>query len=200
MISKVGVPSTFIEIGLNHVANTMSLYQTFGDPTLEMWTENPHRLVMPAVIDYDLTGTVSIELRYGVAGAKVTAFQKVDGKLMPLGRVMTDSRGQATMDTFGFDPALPIVFAACREDAVCIAPTGRRGASGSPEAPEAAVAVAAMASDRTPPPNTPLAARRAPMDPMVVDSVLSRSDSVGSQAASSLRVLRASRRAVRAEL
>jgi hypothetical protein len=193
MISKVGVPSTFIEIGLNHVANTLIIYQTFGDPTLEMWTASPHSLVMPATLEYDLNGGRTIDISYGAPGAKLTAFQDVDGELMPLGRVMVDARGVATMDTFGFDPQRPIVFAACRDDAVCVAPTGRRRVGASPGAPAGVVAAAAAGRVSA---AAPLSGRRVAAIPSAVDHVLSQTDADTSQAARSFRVLRASRRAL----
>ena len=157
------------------------LFQAFGDPTLEMWTESPHHFMMPAVYRVSLFPEArSIEVSYAAAGAKLTAFQDVDGELMPLGRVMLDARGQATMSTFEFDPLRPIVFAACRDDAVCVAPTARRRAGGSPEVPAAVVAGVA---GRALPEQAPLAARRVMASQSAVDRVFSQTNDDTSHAA-----------------
>jgi hypothetical protein len=201
-LTQVGVPSTFVSVSSAQAANTMMIFQVFGDPTLEMWTGNPHHIALPTDIEYVLGDDRTIRLTYAAAGAKVTAFQEVDGKLMPRGRVMVDGRGEAMMSTLDLDPRLPVVFAACRDDAVCVAPTARRRIGGSPAAP-AAIAVGAVdrviavrrdgmpAGLRTTVSRTPLATQTA------VDQVIGdRAD----QDASSLRVLRAlsrSRRAAR---
>jgi hypothetical protein len=201
-LTQVGVPSTFVSVSSAQAANTMMIFQVFGDPTLEMWTGNPHHIALPSDIEYVLGDDRTIRLTYAAAGAKVTAFQEVDGELMPRGRVMVDGRGEAMMSTLDLDPGLPVVFAACRDDAVCVAPTARRRIGGSPAAP-AAIAVGAVdrviavrrdgmpAGLRTTVSRTPLATQTA------VDQVIGdRAD----QDASSLRVLRAlsrSRRAAR---
>ena len=193
-LTQVGVESTFGTVSGAQAASTFHLFQAFGDPTTEMWTGNPHHIFLPDDIEYILNDDRTIQVTYAAAGAKLTAFQNVDGRLTPLGRVMVDDRGEAVMSTLDLDPRLPVVFAACRDDAVCVSPTGRRRVGVSPEAPAAVVASAA--AGRVVAEVAPLSARRIASIPSAVDQVLSETDVDTSQAARLTRVLRASRRAM----
>jgi hypothetical protein len=196
----VGVPTSFGAVEATSAVQTMFFFHAFGDPTLELWTGNPHHGFLPAIIDYLLKEDKTIHVTYAAAGAKLTAYQDVDGRLMPRGRVTVDERGDAVMTTLDLDPRLPVVFAACRDDAVCVTPTSRRRVGGSPEAPAAVVASAVAGRGSAVAGHisaaAPLSARRVAAIPTAVDHVLSRTEADASQASRSLRVLRASRRAV----
>ena len=76
------------------------LFHVLGDPTLEMWTSKP---AVSLSLDYTLeTLQDSLLVIYSVDGAQVTALQKTDNGMVPIGRA-TVKNGEATL-TYVVEP------------------------------------------------------------------------------------------------
>jgi hypothetical protein len=69
--------------GFPNAVNHARLYHLFGDPTTEVWTENPFRLPTDIVLipEFDF-----IDVEYAVEGAVITALQQGRAGLLPIGR------------------------------------------------------------------------------------------------------------------
>lgn len=75
LLTQIGVEQrSGKEIGLGLALTELILWHALGDPTLEMWTSNPHRALLSAECAVDLRDD-AMEVRYGVEGATITALQ-----------------------------------------------------------------------------------------------------------------------------
>lgn len=66
-----------------NTVNHARLYHLFGDPTMEVWTDNPFQLPTDIVLipEFDF-----IDVEYEVEGAVITALQQGAAGLLPIGR------------------------------------------------------------------------------------------------------------------
>jgi hypothetical protein len=96
------------------------MWHAFGDPTLEMWTRNPHRITLdPTVVVSVLQDR--IEARYTVEGAELTALQLVEGEPVPIGRAVVKG-GVADIEFFAKPvEQVPIFYSASLENATSVA-------------------------------------------------------------------------------
>lgn len=120
LLTQVGVAQTTgREIGLFAALTELAIWHAFGDPTLEMWTRNPHRELMNA--DYTLhSDDDGMEVGYGVEGATITAMQMVQGIVRPVGRARVEG-GVARIGYFREPVAgVPIALSASYENRVSI--------------------------------------------------------------------------------
>ena len=120
LLSQIGVAQTAGDIVLDGVVGQWIMWHAFGDPTLEMWTGNPHRITL----DPNLVVAVQqdrLQIRYPVEGATLTALQLVRGEPVPVARGVV-KQGGAELPFF-VPPAsgLPIFYSASLENAVSVA-------------------------------------------------------------------------------
>lgn len=120
LLSQIGVAQTAGEILLDGVIGEWIMWHAFGDPTLEMWTRNPHRITL----DPTLVASVlqdRIQARYAVEGAELTALQFLRGEPVPVGRAVVKG-GVADIEFFT-EPILrfPIFYSASLENAASVA-------------------------------------------------------------------------------
>jgi len=86
ILSQIGVAQTAGDVILDGVIGEWIMWHAFGDPTLEMWTRNPHRITLdPSVVVAVLRDRLRVE--YPVEGATLTALQELEGPV-PVGRAI----------------------------------------------------------------------------------------------------------------
>lgn len=105
MVSQVGQAQTAGSVSANEATTNLILYHVFGDPAMQMWTRNPHQIVLPPHIYRWVTLTPRRWLlEYPIDGAAITALQQ--GNPVARGVVIG---GQATLDFLtDVDPNQPI--------------------------------------------------------------------------------------------
>jgi len=92
------------------------LFHVIGDPTLEMWTSKP---AVSLALDYTVDILEhSLLVRYSLDGAQITALQKTDNGMVPIGRA-TVKNGEATL-TYVVPPEenVPILLSVSMENEV----------------------------------------------------------------------------------
>ncbi len=83
LLTQIGVAQrSGKEIGLGVALTELILFHALGDPTLEMWTSNPHRASLSAECVLDARDDV-MEVGYGVEGATITALQMLQTAQAP---------------------------------------------------------------------------------------------------------------------
>ncbi len=125
LATQVGVAQPAGEVTLSEVFEEWILWHAFGDPTLEMWTSNPHRRKLPATFTQQMEGG-RLVVDYAAEGATITALQRLaNGSIRPVGRAAV--RGGKAAITFFVqpDPQLPVMLSASRENAVSVLLTPR---------------------------------------------------------------------------
>lgn len=86
LATQIGVAQPAGDIALQDYIDEIILYHVLGDPTLEMWTGNPHRLVLSPLFELTVLPE-QLVVRYTVEGAELTALQLMgDGSVRPLAR------------------------------------------------------------------------------------------------------------------
>ena len=95
LVAQIGVSQSAGNISEGDAMFNVRIYNVYGDPTMELWTSDPHGFVLPQTV-----GTVAaagqIAVTYPVSFTEITALQ--DG--MPVGRGVTDIEGKAKIGFF----------------------------------------------------------------------------------------------------
>ncbi|MFN8440009.1 MAG: C25 family cysteine peptidase [Caldilineaceae bacterium] len=108
LVSQVGVAQTAGSVTANDADDDVILYHVFGDPTLEMWKDNPYPTILPGGLDWTPIATDTIHIRYPISGTLITIQQ--GGQ--PIGRGLI-ANGEATVKTFGnVTPGQPLLVTA----------------------------------------------------------------------------------------
>jgi len=121
LLTQIGVDQTAGSISLEAAFGNLSLWHAFGDPTLEMWTSNPHWFSTVLAHTYDV-GEDRLTVRYDRSGAIITALQETENgtSTVPVGRA-TVKNGTAIIPFFSRPlPGLPINLSASFENAVSV--------------------------------------------------------------------------------
>jgi hypothetical protein len=86
LATQIGVAQPAGDISVTDYTDEIILYHVIGDPTLEMWTSNPHALVLATDFALKLAeGGFFVE--YLAEGAEITALQLLDdGSTRPIAR------------------------------------------------------------------------------------------------------------------
>lgn len=115
LFTQSGQVQTAGSISPGAVFNELNLWHALGDPTLELWTDQP--LSLPEAHVVELDGSV-LSVDYAVEGAVITAFRNTEGGLEPMGRG-TVSGGRAVLPLIA-DPegTEELVISASREERV----------------------------------------------------------------------------------
>ena len=119
LLTQMGVTQTAGQISVAAVFGELSIWHAFGDPTLEMWTENPYRM--------DLNQNYAAELlddrlmvQYAISGAVITALQETGEGTVPVGRATVEN-GIAIIPFFSQPlSGVPIKLSASFENAVSV--------------------------------------------------------------------------------
>ncbi|MEX0641635.1 MAG: C25 family cysteine peptidase [Pirellulales bacterium] len=123
-LMQIGVAGSTPAVDVEFGIDTLYLYHTFGDPTLEMWTTNPNNFILQSDLVFELIDPRHLEITYPTPGAKVTAYQVIGEEIVPLtrGTVANDGGDMMLATIADINPQVPIQFAVCRDDAVCVKP------------------------------------------------------------------------------
>lgn len=117
LLTQVGVAQPAGSVSLDDMVDEYIMWHAFGDPTLEMWTSNPHRLVLGDAFTLAVQAD-RLRVQYATEGATLTAFQETELGVVPVGRAMVKG-GVAELPFFKApDPQLPILLSASMENTV----------------------------------------------------------------------------------
>jgi hypothetical protein len=81
---QIGVAQTAGSITTSSATMDVILYHVYGDPTMEMWTKDPHKFWLGEIFFIEEYNPLGWRVRYPVNGATLTALQ--DG--LPIGRAV----------------------------------------------------------------------------------------------------------------
>lgn len=96
LATQVGVAQTAGSVSVNDMGYEYHIWHVIGDPTLEMWTSNPHRLVLSPNFASAVRENHEF-IKYDVDGATITKLELLrDGSTKALGRAEVRG-GQADM-------------------------------------------------------------------------------------------------------
>jgi hypothetical protein len=98
LLTQIGLGG--VGVSESSALNELYMWHVIGDPTLEIWTENPNPNLLPD--DFNLEqGAESAKLIYAVDGAIVTMYQvdPASNEFVPIGRAPVVD-GQATIEYF----------------------------------------------------------------------------------------------------
>lgn len=98
LLSQFGVTQTAGGIEISKVVDEWIMWHVFGDPTLEMWTSNPHILILP-IEHYVWETEVGLTVEYAVEGATITVLQPSKEGWVPIARATVEN-GQAELPYF----------------------------------------------------------------------------------------------------
>ena len=118
MLTQVGIGPAGAMPSADEATAELRLWHCFGDPTLEIWTANPHSFALPSVLTAALSARI-MTVNYETNGALITAFQSdPNGGNTVLGRASVEG-GHATI-TLIRDPlaGLPVQFSVDLENAI----------------------------------------------------------------------------------
>ena len=108
LVSQIGVAQTAGSISESDAMFDVRIYNVYGDPTMELWTSNPHAFVLPLNV-ITLTAASKINVTYPISFTEITALQNG----IPVGRAITDGDGKAQIDFFATpDPGQPVQLSA----------------------------------------------------------------------------------------
>jgi hypothetical protein len=119
LATQVGAAGNGDGIVSGDLTDELYMWHVIGDPTLEMWTNNPHRWV----INPDIVAKLypfELKVRVPYEEAIITAFQEVRGVPIPLGRGVVGN-GEASLSLVNIPrPGVEIKFVANVENGVSI--------------------------------------------------------------------------------
>jgi hypothetical protein len=120
LLSQIGVAQPAGSVSSDAAIDELIMWHAYGDPTLEMWTDNPHRIVLPPLFELQVL-EFGLRVKYAAEGAELTALQLLgDGSVRPIARAMVKG-GAAEMSFFlPPDPKLPLLLSASQANAVSV--------------------------------------------------------------------------------
>jgi hypothetical protein len=95
LATQVGVAGNGDGITSGNLSSELYMWHVIGDPTLEMWTGNPHRLVIDPSILAKLQ-QFELKVKFPYEEAVITAFQEIRGVAIPIGRGVV-SNGETSL-------------------------------------------------------------------------------------------------------
>lgn len=119
LATQVGVAGTTEAPTAGNLTSELYLWHVIGDPTLEMWTSNPHRLVIDPSIFAKLYRT-ELQIRFPYEEAIITAFQETRTGPIPIGRGIVKN-GEVSLTLLNLPrPGTDIQFVANVENGVSV--------------------------------------------------------------------------------
>jgi len=117
LATQVGAAGNGDGVTSGDLSSELYMWHVIGDPTLEMWTNNPHRWVINPDIVAKLNQFV-LHVRFPYDEAVITAFQEIRGVPTPIGRGVV-SGGEASLSLVNVPrPGVEIKFVANVENSV----------------------------------------------------------------------------------
>jgi hypothetical protein len=111
LATQVGASGNGDGISSGNLSSELYLWHVIGDPTLEMWTTNPHAFVIDPHIVAKFNQYV-LQIKFPYEEAVITAFQEVRGVPVPLGRGVV-SNGEASLSLVNIPrPGVEVKFVA----------------------------------------------------------------------------------------
>lgn len=127
LVSQIGIDQTAGSISVAKVVGELIMWHVYGDPTLEMWTENPYKMILSAEYWAELVEE-TLEVGYAVTGAVITAFQITEEGTVPVGRGVVEEE-VAKIPLFRTPvEGVPIMLSANYKNAVSVLLTPRPAA------------------------------------------------------------------------
>jgi hypothetical protein len=105
MLTQVGVAQTAGSVSIESAVSEYIMWHAFGDPTLEMWTSNPHQATLGGLVQFELEG-FDLGFKYATEGAVITVFEHTDNGTVPYGRAVVVN-GVANVTAFNPDDDAP---------------------------------------------------------------------------------------------
>lgn len=104
----------------NAYESELILYHVLGDPTLEMWTENPHTLPVLKIPELLEILETKLVFKHESIGAEVTVSQEGKEELRPIGRGVVDEEGIVEIDFYAAEPVpdVPLLVSTTQENRV----------------------------------------------------------------------------------
>lgn len=123
LLTQYGVAQPAGDIALEAVTGEWVMWHAFGDPTAELWMENPHQFLLPIEFALFLEPQM-LRVQYSAEGATITAFQQLKDGLAPIARGIVEG-GVARVPFFlPPDPDQPIMLVASLANSVSVLLTG----------------------------------------------------------------------------
>ncbi len=141
MLTQLGVTQTAGSVDLDSALSELIMWHAFGDPTLEMWTANPHTLSLSTVFGLAVHGS-DLNISYDVNGAQITVFRVTENGTVAYGRGVVIDHNLTIVPFVAQDTAPSaedLLFSASLPNAVSVALTQASldgsGNIGAPAAP-----------------------------------------------------------------
>jgi hypothetical protein len=119
LLSQIGLDQTAGKVSFSAAIGELIMWHVFGDPSMEMWTGNPYRMILS--MDYwSLLAEEQLEVGYSVNNAWITAYQNLGNETVPIGRAIVENK-IATIPFF--QPpveGVPILLSASMKNAVSV--------------------------------------------------------------------------------
>jgi len=122
-MTQVGVAGTTEAPTADDLTSELYLWRALSDPTLQMWTARPLRVLYPAFA-VAWVNSLTLEVKYATERAKITAFQETKDGIVHVGRAEVIN-GEAIMPVVQPPVAgAPIQLVASLDDDVSLKLTG----------------------------------------------------------------------------
>jgi len=93
------------EITAGKVTDEIMMWHVLGDPTLELYTGNPHELLIAPLATARVLSTGVLEVALETEGATITAFRQGAAKLVPVARGVVEGGVASLLTIPGEEPA-----------------------------------------------------------------------------------------------
>ncbi|WP_028581338.1 C25 family cysteine peptidase [Desulfogranum japonicum] len=119
LLSQVGVAQTAGSISLEKTLGEFVMWHVYGDPTLEMWTKNPYKMIL-GLDHWAYLGYEHLEVGYAVNGAVITAYQITKEGTVPIGRAVVEEEVAEIPFFRAPVEGIPIMLSASYKNAVSV--------------------------------------------------------------------------------
>lgn len=117
LFTQMNMAQTAGSISVDDMGYEYNIWHVIGDPTLEMWTKNPRKLVLDPKIRIELERNFEV-LHYATDGAVITKLEVSNDGVKAIGRAEVKD-GVARMELLAqANPQLPVVYSASLPDSV----------------------------------------------------------------------------------
>ncbi len=119
LMTQVGVAGTTVAPTEDNLTSELYLWHVLGDPTLQMWTGRPLRVLYP-YFKAEWVNSLTLKVKYDIENAQITAFQETKDGIVHIGRAEV-IKGEAIISVFQRPVAgAPIQLVASTDDDVSV--------------------------------------------------------------------------------
>lgn len=119
LMTQVGVAGTTMAPTQDNLTSELYMWHVLGDPTLQMWTARPLRVLYPYFVA-EWVNSRTLKVKYVAENARITVFQETKDGIVHIGRAQV-IKGEAIMPVFQAPVAgAPIQFVASLDDDVSL--------------------------------------------------------------------------------